>query len=452
MRIRTNLSIALTTASALLAAPLVDASPVSTAGVPPNARVKLNVEVAKPVVAAFAAQKNYLKIGLTGFQPDKSDHRSPVNLAIVLDRSSSMSGDKIERAKEAALMVVDRLTPNDILSVVTYDSTVDVLVPATKVRNRDAIAARIRQLRPRGSTALFAGVSRGIEEVRKFLDDRRVNRVILLSDGQANVGPSSPNELGRLGAAAAKQGIAVSTIGLGLGYNEDLMARLAERSDGNHGFAETADDLVALFNAELGDVLSVVAQEVSIKLRLPEGVRALRVLNRDGEIHGREVFLKLNQIYAKQEKYFLVEFALPVGTEGKAMVVADVDVSYANIVSGTTDRLRNQARVAFSKDAALVAQAENQAVMVEVVEAIAVNTNADAVALRDQGKVQEAERSLLQNAAFLREKANKYKSPRLDEYSKKNEVDARNLDKRNWKKRRKAMRKKQHELKRQQSY
>lgn len=453
MSIRTNASIAMITACVLTAATSsVVASPAAAPGARSAAQVRLNVEVAQPVVAAFAAQKNYLKVGLTGFQPRKRDHRSPVNLAIVLDRSSSMSGDKIERAKEAALMVVDRLTENDILSVVTYDSTVDVLVPATKVRNRDAIAARIRALRPRGSTALFAGVSRGIEEVRKFLDDKRVNRVILLSDGQANVGPRSPNELGRLGAAAGKQGVAVSTIGLGLGYNEDLMARLAERSDGNHGFAESADDLVALFNAELGDVLSVVAQEVSIKVRLPEGVRALRVLNRDGEIHGREVFLKLNQIYARQEKYFLVEVSLPVGVDGRSMVLADVDASYANIVTGRMDRLRSQVRVAFSDNAKLVAQAENQAVMVEVVEAIAVDTNAQAVALRDQGKVLEAEQSLLQNARFLRSKAAQYKSTRLNEYGEKNEVDARNLDKRNWTKRRKAMRKKQHELKRQQSY
>lgn len=449
----TRPSFALTAVSALTIGSTASfANPQSVIAAPSAQQVQLDVSVAQPLVAAGAETKNYLKIGLTGFEPQGQRHRSPVNLAIVLDRSSSMAGAKIERAKEAALMVVDRLDSNDILSVVSYDSTVEVLVPATKVRDREAIAERIRRLQPRGSTALFAGVSRGIEEVRKFLDERRVNRVILLSDGQANVGPRSPNELGRLGAAAGKLGIAVSTIGLGLGYNEDLMARLAERSDGNHGFAETADDLANLFNAELGDVLSVVAQEVSIKLNLAEGVRALRVLNRGGEIHGREVFLKLNQIYAKQQKYFLMELALPKGKDGQTMVMADVEVSYGNLVSGRTDRIRRPAKVAYSKDASLVAKAENRAVMVEVVEAIAVSTNAEAVALRDQGRVKEAERSLLNNAAFLRSKAKKYRSKRLDDYGTKNEADARNLDGVNWNKQRKVMRKKQHELKMQQSY
>src|SRR5690606_35247421 len=110
----------------------------------------------------------------------------------------------------------------------------------------------------------------------------------LLSDGQANVGPSSPNELGRLGEASGKRGISITTIGLGLGYNEDLMAQLAMRSDGNHGFAETGDELIAMFNHELGDVLSVIGQDVDIEIEFDKGVRPLRGLNRDIEIRGNK--------------------------------------------------------------------------------------------------------------------------------------------------------------------
>src|SRR5262249_32047712 len=151
------------------------------------------------------------------------------------------AGEKINKANEASRMVLDRLDSNDILSVVAYDDTAEVLVPATRVFDKEAIRRRIAAIVPQGSTALFAGVSKGIEEVRKFRDAAHVNRVVLLSDGQANVGPSSPNELGRLGAATAKEGISITTIGLGLGYNEDLMTQLAMRSDGNHGFAESAE-------------------------------------------------------------------------------------------------------------------------------------------------------------------------------------------------------------------
>lgn len=82
-----------------------------------------------------------------------------------------------------------------------------------------------------GGTALYAGVAQGASELREFLDPHRVNRIILLSDGQANKGPSSPSELGNLGAALISEGISVTTIGIGLGYNEDLMTQLAPRSD-----------------------------------------------------------------------------------------------------------------------------------------------------------------------------------------------------------------------------
>lgn len=419
-------------------------------------QVTLEVAMGKPVLPTghkqYARQTTYLKIGLTGFDLPDASKRPPINLALVVDRSCSMAGDRIEKAKEAALMVLERLSGNDIVSIVTYDSVVEVLVPATRLSDREEISRKIRGLGPRGSTALFAGVSRGLEEARKFMDKDMVTRVILLSDGQANVGPSSPNELGRLGAAAGKEGIAITTIGLGLGYNEDLMAQIAQKSDGNHAFVETAEQLSSIFQYELGDVLSVVAQEVSVKVRLAPGVRPVRVVNRDAEIHGQEVFLSLNQLYAKQERYFLLEVEIPAGESGTSRDVADVSVSYGNVVTGKTDRLAGAARVSFSASLAAVTKAENRGVMVAVVEAVAVQQNQAAVALRDEGKVEEAERVLLDNASFLKKSAVQYGSSKLDSYGKKNAADASNLGDSSWNQRRKAMRKTQHELQTQQSY
>ena len=121
-------------------------------------------------------------------------------------------------------------------------------------------------------------MSHGLEELTKNLSAARVNRMILLSDGQANVGPRSPNELGRLGEVAARQGIAITTIGLGLGYNEDLMTQLAVSSDGNHAFAENATDLAGIFQHELGDVLSVVAQDVQIEIDFDAGITPVRAI------------------------------------------------------------------------------------------------------------------------------------------------------------------------------
>jgi Ca-activated chloride channel homolog len=414
--------------------------------------VLLDVALGKPIVLADKKQTAFLKVGLTGKELEKAHGRAPINLSIVLDRSSSMHGEKIEKAKEAALLVLDRLSSEDIVSIVTYDSEVEVLVPAMRMSEAETIRERIRSIEPRGSTALFAGVSKGIQELRKFLDKNRVNRVILMSDGQANVGPSSPNELGRLGAAASKEGISVSTIGLGLGYNEDLMVQLAQNSDGNHGFAATAEELTKIFDYELGDVLSVVAQEVTVKVRLPNEVRPLRILNRAGEIHGQEVVLQMNQLYQKQEKYVLIEVEIPAGREGTSQTVANVDVSYANMDNGETERVQGIAGVTFSKNEKDVAAKENRAVMIAAIEALAVERNKDAVALRDKGQVQQAQRVLLDNATFLEENARRYQSPRLNSYSSDNRVDADKLKNEDWNEQRKKMKKSAHEKSTQQSY
>ncbi len=401
--------------------------------------ITVDVEVGEPVMLAGADGTAYLKIGLTGFALPRASARAPVNLALVLDRSSSMSGDKLAKAKEAALQVVDRLGVDDILSIISYDSTVEVLVPATRVIDREPIRQRIRQLEPSGSTALFAGVSRGIEEVQKFLSAERVNRVILLSDGQANIGPSSPNELGRLGRSAGKLGIAITTIGLGLGYNEDLMTQIAMASDGNHAFAQSAEQLVAIFDHELGDVLSVVAQDVSIEVELDPGIRPLRSLQRGAEIHGNKVYLSLNQLYARQEKFFLLEVAVPAHAAGKRELAA-VDVGYDNL---RTKRRGHQHRVIgieFSSSRAVVAKRQNRDVMIAAVEAIATDRNRWAVALRDQGKIQEAEEILNGNAAYLEREGKRLASPKLRKYGEDNKSDAENLEPEQWNQQRKQMR------------
>ncbi|MBN1685034.1 MAG: VWA domain-containing protein, partial [Spirochaetales bacterium] len=249
--------------------------------------------VANPWLLAGRSNTTYLKISLTGFDIGVRNERTPVNVAIVLDRSGSMDGEKIVQAREAAKMAVELLGPRDIASIVTYSDTVTVLVPATRVTDRRYIMDKIDSIFADGSTALFAGVSKGADEILKFFDAQKVNRVILLSDGLANVGPDSPAALGDLGASLRKTGISVTTIGLGLGYNEDLMVRLAEKSDGNHAFVENSKDLSRIFEYEFGDILSVVAQDIEIEIRCGDGVRPVRVLGREAEIIGSVVITSI---------------------------------------------------------------------------------------------------------------------------------------------------------------
>ena len=415
--------------------------------------ITFDVEVGEPLMLAGKEQSAYLKITLGGFALPNPGQRPPVNLALVLDRSSSMAGDRLEKAKEAALMVLERLQPDDIISIITYDSGVEVLLPATKASQTGTIRERISALRPQGMTALFAGVTHGLEEVGKYLDDKRVNRVILLSDGQANVGPRSPNELGRLGAVAGKQGISITTIGLGLGYNEDLMTQLAMASDGNHGFAESADDLATIFNHELGDIMSVVARDVEVEIRFAAGITPVRALGRDATITGRKATLNLSQLYAKQQKHVLFEVKVPPGSAGKKRELADVAVKYANMISNKKGSKRDAVAIEFSAARSAVEKRQNRRVIEAAVEAIATDNNRQAVALRDEGKVAEAAKVLQSNAAYLEQEGQRLQSTKLKDFGKKNAADASAVqNEAEWTKTRKTMRKDQYQITNQQAW
>lgn len=416
-------------------------------------KVQLDVALGTPVVLAGGPQRAFLKVALTGFPLKAGIRRTPVNVAIVLDRSGSMSGDKIRKAREAAIMAVDRLGPEDIVSVVVYNHTVQVLVPATKVRDRHVINRQIRNIYADGNTALFAGVSKGSHEVRKFLEDNRVNRVILLSDGLANVGPSSPGELAELGRSLIEEGISVTTIGLGHGYNEDLMVALARSSDGNHAFARSASDLAEIFGYEFGDVLSVVAKEVEIRIRCADGVRPIRVLGRSADINGNVIVTSMNQLYANQEKFLMVEVEVPQDRAGAHREVASVSAVYANTVSNRQDELAGRAIVSYSDSARSVESRQNKKVMVSSIELVANEANRKAVKLRDEGKKAEAREVLKDNVDYLQKKARKYKSKRLDSLGSANVDDMKGIeDEESWNVQRKTMRKRQYQFESQQAW
>lgn len=376
-------------------------------------QVRLEVALATPAVLADQKQTAYLRVAMTGLPLPDEKARPEVNLALVLDRSGSMQGQKIERAKEAAIMALDRLGPNDIVSVVAYGSYVDVLIPATRLADRESIYASIRGLTANESTALFAGVSKGAQEVRKFFSKDRINRIILLSDGLANVGPSSPGALADLGLSLGREGISVTTLGLGLDYNEDLMTALAQKSDGNHRFIENSEDLRLAFATELGDVVSVVAQDVSLKVNCMESIRPVRTIGRSGDIAGQTVTTSLNQIYADQMKYLIVELEVPPRPEGIVMPVATVELAYADMHTNNMTRISGEAKVAYTASADRVKQETNNDVMVSVVQQIGAENNRLAMRLRDEGKLEEGKRVLEENVAYLNSNAIVLNSPAL---------------------------------------
>jgi len=372
-------------------------------------KVTCKVELDRGVLPAGASQRAVVKVSLDAPLLREKAERPPVNLAIVLDRSGSMgSGNKLEKAKEAAIAALHRLTERDLFSLVIFDHEVETIIPPQSAGNTEWIEPRIRGIHSRGNTALFGGVSQGAAEVRKHIEGRYVSRILLLSDGQANVGPSQPEDLGRLGAALMKERIAVSTIGVGSDYNEDLMTKLAQSSDGNTYFVESSRDLPRIFAQELGDVLSIFARDVRLEIEFTDGVRPVRIIGRDGRLDNRKVEIRLNQLYGGQAKYALVEVEVPAGTAHDVRKLASARCSYENLFNRQSERAEAEASVRYSDRENDVIKSVNVSVQKEIAVNDLAVANEEAIKQADRGERVQAAATLRAAGARVRAQAASY--------------------------------------------
>lgn len=373
-----------------------------------NKQIEIRSELASPIVMQNSQEKNYLKISLTGHEFE-SAKRVPINLAIVIDRSGSMQGDRIVKAKEAAIFAINMLNENDTLSVVAYDNDAKVIIPSTKVNNKQKLISLIKEnIVADGGTALFAGLSKGIHQVEKQLSKDNVNRIILLSDGQANIGPTSVQELSELAIIAAKKNISVSTFGIGEDYNELLMSSIASYSDGNHVFVNDSLDLENVFVREFKDVMSTVAQHVKINIYLKDGVKPVRLLGRDGIIKDNQVTVTMNQIYSNQEKYILLEVEQPQGKVGEEKTIAEIDLVYDNLLDKKTQKEKQSVKLAYTDNPEAVKKALRQDVVTEI-EIQEVNENSvKALELYNKGDRKAAQKILEDNSYRLEAVADMY--------------------------------------------
>jgi Ca-activated chloride channel family protein len=391
--------------------------------------VRLRIEFDRPVLSAGITEKAVVKVGLDCIQVPHPSVRPPVNLCLVIDRSGSMGGEKIAQAKNAAIEALHRLAPNDVFSLVAYDSSVETLVPARLVGDGEELEAQIRAIRAGGGTALYGGVTVGAAEIRKHIEDRRyVSRLILLSDGQANVGPSSPDELARLGSALIQEGISVTTVGVGMDFNEDLMTRLAQRSDGNTYFVASSRDLPRIFNNELGEVLSVVARSVVLTVEFPVGVRPLALIGREGSIRGQCAEFTLNQLYGGQEKFALVEVEVSSSTAGSEREIAQARLSYNDALSNRSVTVKAGGTVRFTAQEKEVIASANLKVQADYARNVTAMAKDAAVELVDASRRDEAARQLRERNSDLAKMATLYKNSEVQSLVTANAAEADRLE------------------------
>lgn len=250
----------------------------------------------------------------------RASDRAPLNIALVIDASGSMGGGKLDAAKAAALGLADRLTERDRLTVVSFASDVEVHLDAVPVTRENArhIRDEISRLRTRGMTHLSGGWFAGVDCAARVAeeDPRMTPRVILLSDGHANEGITNPDELREHAGELRMRGVLTSALGIGDGYDEQLLRGMAESGGGRLHDAELTTEISSVLLGELDDIFGTVVETAEITLHLPPGVQA-EVLGRTRvAASGRRLRVPMGAIQNEVERIAVFKLTCPAAHPG----------------------------------------------------------------------------------------------------------------------------------------
>ena len=247
--------------------------------------------------------------------------RQPIAFSVVLDRSGSMYGDKIAKAKEACRGVIRNLRPEDFFSLIIFDDQAQVVIPLHDKVNKTHALDLVSKIHPDKSTNLGAGWALGRDELRKA-PEGLCRRLLLLSDGLVNCGMRHPVELTTFIGGGLKQfDVRTSTLGFGDDYDEDLMTELASVATGNFYDVATPDSLPAIFDAEIEGVLGIAVQ--NLRMRVQKGTFCDRWRSL-GETPGHKmadgrVELRLGDLISEETQSFalaLKVLPIPLGADG----------------------------------------------------------------------------------------------------------------------------------------
>ncbi|MEA2321805.1 MAG: Ca-activated chloride channel [Solirubrobacteraceae bacterium] len=281
------------------------------------------------LVAVEQADQITVLLELLAPEGPAAGERPPAAVQVVLDRSGSMDvGERLPAARSALKALVDRLDPRDAFGLVAFDDQVEIAVPAGPVADKPAIHAAIDALYARGSTNLSAGLLRGVQEARRSAGGGGAT-LLLVSDGMANEGVVEPERLEAVAVTAQRAGVTVSTIGVGLGYDETVLAAVARGGQGNHVFAEDADSAAGAVAGEVDGLLSKAVQAASLLIRPTSDVQSVVLFNDlPAQAVDGGIMVELGDLWAGEQRTLLLGLGVPaIATLGLAQV-ASLELRY----------------------------------------------------------------------------------------------------------------------------
>ncbi|WP_257459339.1 vWA domain-containing protein [Archangium lipolyticum] len=330
-----------------------------------------------------------------------TETRQPVSLALVIDRSGSMRGQKLVDAKHAARMLVERLGLEDRLALVHYGTDVSVF-PSTAV-SEDARARMldfVDAIEDEGSTNISGGLEAAAQELRPYARSFRVSRIVLLSDGQPTAGLTEDGELRRLAGNFQREGMAVSALGVGEDFNERLMRGMAEEGGGFYGYIQDSEQLADIFRRELEQAAGTVARGVELRLNLPEGVTDAEAMGLPARREGRTLVVPLYDLAGGQDTRVVVKLTLSLEPTEAPRGVLSARLRYWDVLAERQTEVDLGLTAKVTDDEALVRANLDQEVRVHAVRALGAREMQAAAEQMKQGNREKA-LGMLDNARRL---------------------------------------------------
>lgn len=261
--------------------------------------------------------------------PESGVQKANADMVIVLDRSGSMNGEKMANARNAVVRLISELSEKDRLSVVVYSDGVRTLIHPTAVtsENRNQILARVRAIMTGGGTNLGAGLAEGVRVLTANRTPGNIGRLILISDGLANQGVTDPVRLGEMASLAMERSLSVSTVGVGVDFNEELMTLLADRGAGSYYFLENPDAFAAVFLDEFWSVKNIAANTMTVKIPMAGGVSLKDASGYPVETDGRYAVFHPGSLMSGQKRKLFLTFRMPTEKE-RMFTINDIEIHY----------------------------------------------------------------------------------------------------------------------------
>lgn len=354
--------------------------------------IKTSYDFEQAILPTGASLKTNLLLRFRADTPESP--RRNLNLSLVIDRSGSMAGSSLHHALKAAESVVEQLEPEDILSVVVYDDAVDTVVPPQPVTDKTALKNSLRKVRAGGITNLSGGWLKGCQYVKTHLDPQKINRVLLLTDGHANMGIQDPKVLTATSKQKAEEGVMTTTLGFAQGFNEDLLIGMARAAKGNFYFIQSIDEATEVFSIELDSLRAVVGQNLVVTLELAEGVSLVDTLSLAQVSNDGATILTLGELYEGEDKLLGLSLAIasaPVGDLPIMKLHYSADVVQNELIQSISGTAEVIAKVGTIEESALAASSN---IILELSRLTIAKAKENALTLAELGQHTEAEQTL----------------------------------------------------------